>query len=179
MLTLRDRRLGHEWEVLWQLRANWPEKLLTLERKGDEAFLLTVADMPALSARPEKDLFAVVTDLHSITISFPRYYPSMPCEIYLSRPVFHPNIDPVTGFVCLWSRHRVTNTSIQALIQLRAILAWRLFNPDAPHLMQPDALDWHNNSLEARTYLPLANGPWLETALVPEHYQQSRRRRLS
>lgn len=179
MLTLRERRLAHEWEVLQQLKANSPEKLLLMERKGDEAFLLTVADMPALSAKPGKDLLTVVTDLHSIMISFPRYYPSMPCEVYLSRPVFHPNIDPVNGFVCLWNKHRVAYTSIQALMQLSAILAWRLFNPDAPHLMQPDALDWHNTASEAKTYLPLANGPWLENALFPEHHQQSRRRRLS
>lgn len=55
-------------------------------------------------------------------------------------PVVHPNIHPDTGFVCLWDRHRVSNTVEHALHKLAAMLAGELQNTTPMHVMQPGAL---------------------------------------
>jgi len=178
MPTLRQRRVTHEWEALQQLQAESPDKLLTLEQGGDEAFLITVAKMPALICQPSEHENDAICDQHSLKIVFPRYYPSMPCEVFLSRSVFHPNVDPVNGFVCLWNQYLAAYTSLHALAQLAAVLSWRLVNPNAVHLMQPDALDWYKS--ESRiAKLPLADGPWLRVEKPYTDGQSPRRRRLS
>ena len=61
-------------------------------------------------------------------------------EMYLSVPVLHPNVHPETGFVCLWDRHRVSNTVEIAMHKLVAMLAGTLWNADALHVMQPGAV---------------------------------------
>jgi ubiquitin-protein ligase len=178
-LPLRERRLAHEWDLIQKLMAEYPDKISGLQHIDDEAFLISVNDMPALYKQPGDDWRDAITDKHSVTVAFPRYFPSLPCEIFLSRPVFHPNVDPVNGFVCLWNRHRVANTVMDALARLAAVLAWRLYNPDAPHLMQPDALTWYDSSTEARSRLPLTHDPWIIADQTWERTEHHRRRRLS
>jgi ubiquitin-protein ligase len=176
MPALRERRLAHEWEALQQFKASSPGRLTEIDRAGDEAFLLTVAEMPALCHAPGDDWASALCNRHSLKILFPRYYPAMPCEIYLSRPVFHPNVDEVNGFVCLWNRYSTAYTSLHALTQLAAILAWRLMNTEAIHLLQPTALDWYNSTGQASEKLPLSRAPWIELPGLSIHGRPSRRR---
>ena len=61
-------------------------------------------------------------------------------ELFLRIPVVHPNVSPETGFVCVWDRHRVSHTVELALHRLVAMLAGILWNGDAPHVMQPQAV---------------------------------------
>jgi ubiquitin-protein ligase len=179
MRTSYERRLTYEWDCLQQLMTEAPDKLCQARRIDDHAFLLSVAMMPALSAQPGQDWQPNIKDNHQITLSFPRYYPAVPSEIFLSEPVFHPNVDAVNGFVCLWDKHRVANTARHALAKLASVLAWRLLNADAPHLMQPSALDWYHNSPDAKASLPLNQHPWILTSLMGEDDQRPRRWRLS
>lgn len=179
MLTPYERRLVYEWDCLQQLMVEMPDKLCEARRIDDHTFLLSVAQMPALSMQPDEDWQPNIRDSHQITLSCPRYYPAVPSEIFLSEPAFHPNVDAVNGFVCLWDKHRVANTVRQALAKLASVLAWRLMNADAPHLMQPSALSWYRSSPEAQAKLPLNKHPWVVTSFTAEDDQRTRRRRLS
>ena len=42
--------------------------------------------------------------------------------------------------MCLWERHRVSNTVEHALHKTVAMLSWQLYNREALHVMQPAAL---------------------------------------
>ena len=77
---------------------------------------------------------------HDLRIDFPVHFPAVPMELFLSRPVIHPNIHPETGFVCLWNQHRVSNTVEHAMHKLVAMLAGQLQNAEPQHVMQPAAL---------------------------------------
>lgn len=77
---------------------------------------------------------------HDLRIDFPVHFPAVPMEMFLARPVVHPNVHPETGFVCLWNRHRVSNTVEHAMHKLVAMLAGQLHNAEPQHVMQPDAL---------------------------------------
>lgn len=178
-LTSYQRRLDYERDCLQQLMLEAPEKLHEIRRIDDGKFLLSIADMPALSAQPAEEWQANIVKSHRVIISFPRYYPSVPSEVFLASPVFHPNIDPINGFVCLWEKHRVANTVRNSLAKLAAVLAWRLVNTAAPHVMQPDALAWYQNSDEIQNKLPLSKCPWIETQTSEEINRQPLRRRLS
>jgi hypothetical protein len=80
---------------------------------------------------------------HEAELRFPRFFPSVPIEAYLRRPVFHPNVDPVNGFVCLWDRFSPGDTVVTAVRHLQRIVAWRMLNLWADHVMQPEAAAWH------------------------------------
>ncbi|MGI4757170.1 MAG: ubiquitin-conjugating enzyme E2 [Janthinobacterium lividum] len=77
---------------------------------------------------------------HAVRIDFPVHFPAVPMEMFLQAPVVHPNIHPETGFVCLWQRHRVSNTVEHAMHRLVAMLAGEQQNPAPMHVMQPLAL---------------------------------------
>ena len=177
--SLRERRIENEWAELdaWEKREN----NLRLLARGSDNFRLEVAGMPALVSAPADDLRpATVRDTHCLSILFPRYYPSMPAELYLDIPVFHPNVHPSTGFVCLWNRHRVQTTCSQALFRLQSVLAGHLLNSESPHVMQPQALRWYQYDCSAT--LPLACIPVRDTASVPDFFNPANsqfRRRLS
>ena len=73
-------------------------------------------------------------------IVFAPYYPAVPIEVYVQEPVRHPNVHPVTGFICLWDKHSTGDTVIEALRQTQRVLSGELRNAEADHLMQPEAL---------------------------------------
>jgi hypothetical protein len=102
----------------------------------------------------------VVKLTHRLRIVFPRYYPSMPVEVYLDEPVFHPNVHPDTGFVCLWVKHRIQTTLEQTLAQLQRVLCWGLLNAADEHVMQPDAMLWYAQP-GVREHLPFESAPFL------------------
>jgi hypothetical protein len=82
---------------------------------------------------------------HGAEIRFPRFFPYVPMEATLQRPVFHPNVDPNNGFVCLWSRFFVGDTVVTALQQLQKVIAWELINQDPRHVIQPAAVEWYKS----------------------------------
>ena len=142
------RRLTAEWALLRQLAALNEGRLTDLS--GDDTILrLTLHATPAL-VRPTVDAAQVpnllkiedaeVLTEHRLELRYPRYFPSVPLELYLERPVLHPNVHPVTGFVCLWDSHRVEHSVEHALHKTVAILGWRLVNREARHIMQPEAV---------------------------------------
>ena len=129
-----ERRLRAEWRLLRSLAALNPGRLTGL-RADDTTFYVTLEGTPAL---PLADGPALPQ--HALRVAFPRYFPAVPMELFLSAPVRHPNIHPENGFVCLWDGHRVDNTVEHALHKTAAMLGWRLMNLDARHVMQPAAV---------------------------------------
>jgi len=113
-------------------------------------------DAPADSTNPAP----AVKRSHSFRVVFPRYYPAMPVEVYLDKPVFHPNVHPDTGYVCLWTRHSIQTTIEHTLAQLRRILCWQLVNEENEHVMQPTALLWYASE-GVRDYLPIESAPFV------------------
>lgn len=176
---MRARRIENEWILLEMLQQANPGRL-NLARNHD-LFLLEVDGLPALPLPSANHVTAndTISTRHRLRIVFPRYYPSMSAEVYLDTPVFHPNVHPETGFVCLWAKHRVQTTLEQTLAQLQRILAWQSFNENIEHVMQPDALLWYAHD-EARARLPLPFVPFMSVhteAWVPRTMPM--RRRLS
>lgn len=158
---MRDRRIDHEWQHIEKLRAANPARFLPLGRDADN-FYITLLATSSLRRRPDtlQSWSASLRSTHSVRIFFPRYYPAMPCEVYVSDGVFHPNAHPDTGFMCLWERHLALHTVGHALTQLVAVLSGRLFNCDERHVMQPDALEFYLRP-EVSARLPLPCSPFL------------------
>ena len=84
-------------------------------------------------------------DSHAVTLHFPKFFPSVPIEASLAHPVFHPNVHPETGFVCLWNRFSPGDTVMEAISQLQQVITWKLVNQETDHLMQPEALAWYKD----------------------------------
>ncbi|NYF78660.1 ubiquitin-conjugating enzyme E2 variant [Granulicella arctica] len=160
---MRARRIENEWLLLEALQQANPGRL-QLTRHPD-SFAITATHLPALLEAPANPANpgAAIHHTHHLRVTFPRYYPSMPVEVYLDTPVFHPNVHPDTGFVCLWTKHRIQTTLEQTLSQLQRVLNWTLLNTDPEHVMQPAALLWYQQP-NIREHLPLASTPF-----VPVH----------
>jgi len=176
-MDLRHQRIENEWTVLGQMAAANPSRLLIEKRCGDQ-FLLTLHETAAPIVEDRE--IKLVSD-HELRISFARFFPAMPLEVYLTRPVFHPNVHPVTGFVCLWSRFSQTDTVVEAVCRLQRILSYSVFSEAQDDVMQPDALDWATNAERGVEFplpcISLAKPPsWREEPLVRN---SSRRRRFS
>lgn len=180
---MRERRIENEWQLLRCAAAEAPERLSLLERLED-CFRFLLLETPCLRTQPEvitSGWQAYQRTEQSVCLRFPRFYPAMPVEIFIEEPVFHPNAHPQTGFLCIWSTHRVANTVLGACQQTAAVLRWQLINEDDEHLMQPEALLWKNRlSLEQREWLPLHAAPLgfaaLGAQLLPEAPPVWRRR---
>jgi ubiquitin-protein ligase len=157
MSTIFERRVEQEWRLLQSLSEANPGVLTIASRTTDADSVLfdfTLDKTQALIADGEH---CSVQESHHVTFRFPRFFPSMPIEATLVRPVFHPNIHPHTGFVCLWGRFSSGDTVIEAVAQLQRVITWELVNREADHVMQPIALEW------------LDQGPTLS---VPLRYQE-------
>ena len=135
-MNLRDRRMDTEWQMLEALaQANEPT-FAALTRARD-AFHILMRESPAWVGKSSE---RQIETEHSLRYVYPRYYPSLPLEGYFSRPIFHVNVDPATGFVCLWKDYRPAQTIIDAILITRAIMACKAANLDRAHRMQDDAL---------------------------------------
>jgi ubiquitin-protein ligase len=130
--TTFERRLRAEFRLLADLVARNPQRLAGLSA-DDSTRRLTLRGTPARSTS------GAIIDPHRLRLQYPRFFPALPLELYLDTPVFHPNVHPETGFVCLWDRHCVAHTAEDALHKTVAILGWRLFNLRPEHTMQPNA----------------------------------------
>ena len=131
-----ERRLTAEWNLLLALVQKNPGRLQH-PTACDTTFFIT---LHPVSAETTNGGATPWLPSHDIRIEYPVHFPAVPMELYLSTPVLHPNVHPQTGFVCLWDRHRVSNTVEHALHKTVAMLAGRLYNPEPLHVMQPLAL---------------------------------------
>lgn len=177
-MIVRDNRIANEWELLNQFARLNPGRVQETEQKEDGGFAFLIKETPALLRSPNGEKLLSIQTEHKVTVGFPRYYPSVPCEVFLSVPVFHPNIDPINGFVCLWNEHRVANNIEIAIVKLAAVLSWELMNAEAPHIMQPQALEWYLATPGEQRMLPLKVTPWNRVTNL-SLVSPPRRRRLS
>jgi len=141
-LRLYERRLEEEWKLLASLAALNPDLVQLDGRRAEPTgavFAVTLAGSPSL--------VEVCTSLetvanHQVRFRFPAFYPAVHLEAFLNRPVFHPNVHPVNGFVCLWKDFSCDRTILEAIEQLRRVITYQLVNESSNHVMQPRALDW-------------------------------------
>ena len=135
--STRERRIRNEAALLREMVALNPEQLQMVALTEDE-FRMTLHTA------------AHGGSVHGLKLAFAPYFPAVPIEAYLEVPVRHPNVHPVTGFICLWDKHSTGDTVIEALRQTQRVLSGELRNSEADHLMQPESLD-----IEPLVYEPL------------------------
>jgi ubiquitin-protein ligase len=150
-MDLRRQRIDNEWTILGQMAEANPDCLDIKERRPDE-FLLVLKQSSAPVHNAGK--IGLVYE-HELRFVFARFFPAVPIEAYLTRAVFHPNIHPTTGFVCLWNRFSKADTVVEALCQLQRILTYSVFSHSPDDVMQPEALSWALNANRG-TELPLS-----------------------
>jgi ubiquitin-protein ligase len=166
-MSTRARRIEAEWELLEALARTNPETL-RIQKRGEE-FCVQFENSPAWMGNRDEH---VIGTAHEVRYCFPRYYPALPLEAFFRVPIFHPNVDPVTGFACLWLDYRPRLNIVDAIVITCAMMAFQTVNRERDHVMQPDALDQCE---------PLATTP----LVIPEEcrswssLQSSGRRRLS
>ena len=169
MSTLYQRRTEQEWQLLLLSAGRNPELLRDCARiaEGEEtSFRFQLLQSPSLVEHAGS---LQVQDSHRIVISFPRFFPTIPLEVRLLTPVFHPNVHPDTGFICLWNRFSPADTVFEAVAQLQRVISWSLFNEELEHIMQPQSLEWYRDPTRSVS-LPLL----FETIRRPEGFDFSR-----
>jgi ubiquitin-protein ligase len=135
-MNLRNRRIEMEWQLLEALADANRATFAAITQSEDE-FRVDMRESPAwVSGGRERR----VETAHALRFAYPRYYPSLPLEGYFIRPIFHINVDPATGFVCLWRDYRPAQTIVDAILITRTIMAGKVANRDLAHIMQPDAV---------------------------------------
>ncbi|MGI4852663.1 MAG: ubiquitin-conjugating enzyme E2 variant [Janthinobacterium lividum] len=172
-----ERRLANEWILLQELADRNPGRMTDLSMDGSTLTLRLHG--PAASYVGTDGHLCLITS-HAIRVDFPVHFPAVPMEMFLAVPVFHPNIHPETCFVCLWDRHRVSNTVEHAMHKLVAMLAGELQNTTPLHVMQPLAVE-HPMRSEPMPLLgvPYDRGPAsLSVQSPPDTASPVRRRRL-
>lgn len=131
-MNLRDRRMEEEWQLLEALTSANPRILAQITRSSGE-FRVVLKESPAWISEGSE---LKVEIEHAVRYVYPRYYPALPIDGYFVRPIAHVNVDPVTGFVCLWERYQASQTIVDAVLITRAIMACRIANHDPAHCMQ-------------------------------------------
>ncbi len=149
---IRERRVANEWKLLEEL-AELNSSVVHIQGRCAEGFRIVLGKTHGL-AKPGLAKPGVFLVSHEAFIVFPRFFPSVPIEASLAVPVFHPNVHPVNGFVCLWNRFSSGDTVIEAVAQLQRVICWRVWNADGDHVMQPEALAWSGDP-ERAIALPL------------------------
>lgn len=169
MLTLHHRRVEQEWRLLQMLSATNSSALEMLDREqgpSSQRFHFTLHKTNALMQQGN-DL--KLLDTHSVILHFPEFFPSVPIEASLATPVFHPNVHPENGFICLWDRFLSGDTVMEAILQLQRVITWRLVNEESDHLLQPEAIHWYKDPQRA-IQLPLDCQP----LITLEEFQKER-----
>ena len=155
--SLRADRLDREWRLLERLQALNPEKLEILKRESgpdEEVFHLRLLDSPGVESVNGGE--PVIRNRHTLRFCFPRFYPEMPIECYIQEPLFHPNVKPETGFVCLWEEASPRHTVIQAISRAQAMAAYRMVNLGGAHLMNRPAAEWYQQVGTLQQVVPLS-----------------------
>jgi hypothetical protein len=149
MSTVHERRIEQEWKLLQALAEHNPELLQDCHREieaGDPVFSLQLRRTQALIEEAGE---LRIREEHLVSIHFPRFFPAVPLEVSLLQPVFHPNVHPETGFVCLWNRFSPGDSVVEAVAQLQRVISWELVNEEPDHVMQPRSLEWYKDPARA------------------------------
>lgn len=144
---MRERRIANEWKLLSQLEQLNPAILKALRRgigSNGDFFEAKVSRTPAPVHTRGRIQWV---ESHSVVFTFPQFFPALPIEANLAVPVFHPNVDPENGFVCLWTRTCSGDTIAEAITRLRQVISWNSVNYSADHVMQPDAIAWKQSAI--------------------------------
>lgn len=154
--SLRHDRVAKEWDLLHRLAALNPRQIDIVDRRStldDETFVLRLQDSPGLESARGRAMQG--RDVHSLRLCFSRFYPEVPIECYVDEPLFHPNIKPETGFVCLWDQVNPRDTVVQAIARAQAMAAFRMVNLGGPHVMNRAAAEWYQEFGHPLNLLPL------------------------
>ena len=152
----RAERIEREWMLLRRLAGINPDALEILDRSHspvEDVFRVRLHASPGI-ARLDRGR-PIARDAHALRLSFHRFYPEMPIECYADEPLFHPNIKPETGFVCLWEQASPRDTIIQAVVRAQAMAAYRMINTGGPHVMNREAADWYTAVALPQHLVPL------------------------
>jgi ubiquitin-protein ligase len=140
-MSVRARRLDNEWKLLAQLVEHNPGVLEPIRREtlpDADVFHVILHRTSALALGDPPRLMEFAS--HTVAFRYLSFYPSVPIEAFLATPVFHPNVHPENGFVCLWDRFSPGDTIVEAVRKLQQVITWQLWNGRAEHVMQPEAL---------------------------------------
>ncbi len=144
--TLRADRIDREWSLLERLAATNQRFIEICGRQPsptEDTFTVRLRNSPGIeSVRGDR---IVTRNDHELRLSFPRFYPEVPIDCYVTAPLFHPNVKPETGFICLWEHANMRDTIVQALARTQAIAAYRMVNTGAAHLMNKEAAAWYQS----------------------------------
>jgi ubiquitin-protein ligase len=179
-MSLRQRRIESEWILLSNLQTANANVLSIAGRETtplQDIFHLVLTETNALM-RSHNGL--QIQSAHKVRVCFPRFFPSVPSETYLEVPVFHPNVDPENGYVCLWARFSIDNNIVKALQILQAVISWHAFNWQTDHLIQADAKAWYDSAPPDICRIPLEYTALLAPASAKHSREpQPSRRRLN
>jgi ubiquitin-protein ligase len=153
---LRADRVEKEWALLDRLAAANPEYIEVIGRTPsavEDVFHVRLHSSPGIARVHGETL--ETRDSHTFRFCFTRFYPEVPVDCYVAEPLFHPNVNPESGFVCLWEQANPRETVVQALARTQAIAAFRMVNTGAPHLMNKDAAAWYERVAKPRQLVPL------------------------
>ncbi len=140
-MSVRARRLDNEWKLLTELAEHNPGVLEVVRREtlpDADVFHVIVHRTSALALGDPPRLMELAS--HAVAFRYLSFYPSVPIEAFLATPVFHPNVHPENGFVCLWDQFSSGDTIVEAIRKLQQVITWELWNDRAEHVMQPEAL---------------------------------------
>jgi hypothetical protein len=154
---VRAERIAQEWRLLNQLATLNPSHLKVIGRKSrphEERFGFMLTQSPGIESLDESGA-PVIRWEHTLNLCFPRLYPDVPIECYIKEALFHPNVRPDTGYVCVWERFRLDDTAIQAVCRAQAMAAFRMMNLVGPHVMNPEAAAWLESEGTPRGLVPL------------------------
>lgn len=131
-MDTRNRRMDAEWQLLQALADANQATFASIARLQDE-LRVVMRESPAWVGEDSEQ--RIETE-HALRYVYPRYYPSLPLEGYFVRPITHVNVDPLTGFVCLWKNYQSMQTIVDAILITRSIMAHKAANWEPAHRMQ-------------------------------------------
>lgn len=158
--SLRDRRLEQEIRIFQELAAANADRMRvrSIGTDGDAylvSFRLSGCEFLSLDRR--------VGDGMDMEIRFTRYYPLVPPEVSFIPAIFHPNVSPESGFVCLFEDYRMEYGVVEYLQIAQQVATWQIWNGDPQQVLSPEAVAW----LEAGASgiaLPLRAAPLMAPA---------------
>jgi ubiquitin-protein ligase len=181
-VTSFERRLQAEWDLLQTLAQLNPGRLTEVSAE-DRLFRFTLRETPAWLAHTTHDKPVAI---HRLRVFYPSYFPAVPLEIYVEAAFRHPNVHPDTGFVCVWERHRTDYTVEHAIHKVVAMMSGLLYNREALHVMQPEALFWieqqkiqNPRPMQVKPLIGIAHDTFALERFVADQGITKRRRRLS